>query len=341
MNGEDLKIKLYSKLPQFLQSSVRKAKAKRIYYLLKHKFRIGYFKIILLETYSDCNRDCWFCWRKMDKSGTRKDKEGNHIRIKMPTGIVLNIIDQAYSLGYTGEIAFHLLNEPTLDDRIFAFAKYARFKGMSPSLTTNGDTFRGRNDQEYFDMITECFGKIHIGQYDFSNENERAEDRVRLLKKLYKAKFVDFWGGERQATIGMDKEKFEKKYGILISKLIKSAIKKPCLAPSCQLNIRYDGKIMSCCSTDEFIIGDIDKQSIEDYWFSKKHIRLVKTLRRKGGRRQFQICKNCPDNADFPKDIQDKIDIEKKEKKNYYYATPLYNPQNNLNPNFKVDDKNN
>ena len=210
MSSKDLRIKLYSSLPQFLQTPAAKAKAKRVYYSLKYKFRIGYFKIILLETYSDCNRDCWFCWRKMDRSGIRKDKEGNHIKIKMPTETVLDIIDQAYDLGYTGEIAFHLLNEPTLDDRIFAFAKYAKFKGMFPSLTTNGDILRGGEDKEYFEMVTECFDKIHIGQYDFSNEDERAEDRIRLLRKLYKAKFVDFWGGERQATIGMDKEKFEK-----------------------------------------------------------------------------------------------------------------------------------
>lgn len=335
MSNKDLKIKLYSKLPQFLQTPTAKARAKRTYYLSKYKFRIRYFKIILLETYSDCSRDCWFCWRKMDRNGIRKDKEGNHIKIKMPSGTVLGIIDQAYDLGYTGEIAFHLLSEPTLDDRIFAFAKYAKFKGMFPSLTTNGDIFRNRNDQEYFEMVGECFDKIHIGQYDFSNEDERAEDRIRLLKKLYKAKFVDFWGGERQATRGMDKEKFEKKYGVLVSELVKSAREKPCLAPSYQLNIRYDGKIMSCCSTDEFVVGDIYKQSIEDYWFSKKHIHLAKTLRKKGGRKQFEICKNCPDNADFPEDIQDKIDKEKREKKNYYYATPMYNPKNNLNPNFK------
>jgi len=339
MSNKDLKIKLYSRLSQFLRTSVSKAKAKRIYYLLKYKFKIGYFKIILLETYSDCNRDCWFCWRKMDKSGIRKDKEGNHIRIKMSAGTVLNIIDQAYNLGYVGEIAFHLFNEPTLDDRIFAFAKYARFKGMFPSLTTNGDTFRSRDDREYFNMTTECFDKIHIGQYDFSDEDERAEDRVMLLKKLYKAKFVDFWGGERQATRGMDIEKFEKKYEVKVSELVKSSREKPCPAPSHQLAIRYDGKIMSCCSTDEFIVGDIHKQSVENYWFSKKHISLAKILRRKKGRKHFEICKNCPDNADFPKDIQDKIDREKKEKKNYYYATPLYNPQNNLNPNFKVDNR--
>lgn len=341
MRIKNLIIKLYSRLPQFLQTPTAKAKAKRIYYLLKHKFRIGYFKIILLETYSDCNRDCWFCWRKMDRSGVRKDKEGNHIKIKMPAGTVLNIIDQVYDLGYTGEIALHLLNEPTLDDRIFAFAKYARFKGMSPSLTTNGDTFRSRDDKEYFDMITECFNRIHIGQYEFSNEDERAEDRIRLLRKLYKAKFVDFWGGERQATRGMDKEKFERKYGIRVSDLVKSAREKPCLAPGCQINIRYDGKIMSCCSTDEFIVGDIYKESIEDYWFSKKHIHLVNTLRRKGGRKQFEICKNCPDNADFPEDVQAKIDKEKKEKKSYYYATPFYKPKNNLNYNLKGYNKDN
>lgn len=324
----DLAIKLYLRLPEFIRPF-----AIRSFYLLKYRFEIGYFKIIQIETYSDCNRDCWFCFRKMDRSGIRKDKEGNHVKVMMPAGKVLDIIDQAHNLGYTGEVCFNLLNEPTLDERIFGFAKYAKLKGMSPSLTTNGDILRKKNDNEYFEKVIQCFDKIHIGQYDFSNYDNRSEDRIRLLEKLYKAKFVDFWGGTRQATRGMDEEKFEKKYEISVSDFIKSAREKPCMAPSIGLNIRYDGKILACCVGDAFAAGDINKQSIEEYWFSKEHIHLARTLKRAGGRKQFDICNMCPDNGDFPEHIQARICKEEKEKKDYYYATPLYNP-NNLNPDF-------
>jgi len=334
MRLKTLATKLYHRLPNFMQ-----APAVRLYYLAKHKFRIGYPSIIQIEISSDCNRDCWFCWRKFDKTGRRKDKDGHHIRKFMPSGIVLDIIDQAYKLGYTGEVAFHILNEPLLDERIFGFAKYAKIKGMIPSLTTNGDILRKRDDKEYFELLSSCFDRIYIGQYDFSNWEERSQDRINLLRKLHRAKFVDFWGGERQAVRGMDEKMFEKKYEISVADFIKSAQRKPCLAPSYQLIIRYDGKIVGCCAGDEFVTGDISKQSLEEYWFSKEHIDIVKKLRKAGGRKYFEVCWNCPNDGDYPAPIQAAIEREKKEKKDYYYATPLYDPQNSLNPNYPKNNK--
>lgn len=302
-----------------------------IFSLLRFGYPLGYWKILQIEINSDCNRDCWFCWRNKDHSTIRKTLDGLHVREKMSSGLVFKIINQAHNLGFTGDIAFHFLNEPMLDNRLFVFAKYAKQLGMKTRLTTNGDVLKAQSDPQYFEMISECFDMVHIGLYDFSSEEEKMEAQIMFLSKLYKVKHLDFLGGMRQATKGADEDILNKKYSMTINDFINSANTKRCEAPSYQFVIRYDGKIVPSCSCgDDFAIGDMKETTLRGFWFSKKHIDLIKVLSKKGGRLKIPQCSTCPDGGDYKADVLDKINIELNESKDYFLCSPnnkVYQPK--------------
>jgi hypothetical protein len=44
---------------------------------------------------------------------------------------------------------------------------------------------------------------------------------------------------------------------------------------------------------DEFDLGNAFETSIEDIWFSKKHIQVIQDLR-KGLRSKYSLCSKCP-----------------------------------------------
>jgi len=297
----------------------------KTYSLIRFGYPLGYWSILQIEINSDCNRDCWFCWRKMDTSGMRKNEKGEHTKLYMNTDMVLSIIDQAHKFGYTGGIAFNYLNEAILDERVLFFANYAKQRGMNTRLTTNGDVIRKCTDQTFIDDIQQAFDKIHVGLYDYTSEQEREEARIFFMKKLHKVKFLDFWGGQRQVAIGMDTKKYCEKYETTIEEVIRTASKKPCHGPDHQMIVKYNGTIPLCCGCgDGFVVDNINQHKLWEYWYSDKHMNYVKGLSKPGGRLQFKECKDCPENGDYPEHIWQQLKKEMKEKKKYYLASPRF-----------------
>jgi len=296
-----------------------------IYSLIRFGYPLGYWTTFCIEINSDCNRDCWFCWRNSDVSGLRKNSQGEHTQLFMPTDMVLDIIDQACKFGYRGNIAFNLYNEPILDERLLYFARYAQRRGLTTELTTNGDVIKKTTDHAFLNDLQESFDKIHIGLYDFTNEKEKEEAKATFIKRLYKVKFLDFWGGEREAVLGMNEKKFYDKYGISMVDAVRWSVGKPCLAPRDQLLVRYDGKIVLACPCGVgFAVDDIREHKLWEYWFSYKHMTYVKTLSKAGGRSKFEECKRCPSGGDYPEHIKAKLAQEVKDKKEYFYHSPRY-----------------
>src|SRR4030042_182050 len=97
------------------------------------------FKKLIIELQSNCNRDCFFCSRRWDKSGKRLGPDGKRIIRSMPTESALRILDQASSMGFRGYTTFHLFSEPFLDKRIIEMAREAEKRGLRPYEHTNGD----------------------------------------------------------------------------------------------------------------------------------------------------------------------------------------------------------
>lgn len=290
---------------------------------LRNDNTIPLWQSVLLETISDCNRDCWFCMRNKDRSGIRKDKYGRHTVKKMPTWKVVHVLEQLEDLGYAGRVGFHRNNEPLLDERVYGFALMAKQCGLSPYIYTNADLIR-KGSQEFADLIAECLDFIVMGQYDFSNEEERRQDQLELTFKMRKAKKIKFSGGPRVPDVNMDEEKFKEKYECAIDDFAKQAYGKSCVEPLIRLIIRYDGEVIQCCRTDTVSIGNVYKNSIKEIWWSESHIKFVKDLSKPGNRYKYEFCKMCPSGGDYPCDIRQKINEERGAKKDYYYFTPKW-----------------
>src|SRR5438034_10598559 len=90
------------------------------------KTRIELFERLQIESQSNCNRSCWFCPRTYDRSGRYLDRTGKPVSHRMPMETILDILDQAKALGFTGRVGFHHYSEPLLDRRNVALAQEAR-----------------------------------------------------------------------------------------------------------------------------------------------------------------------------------------------------------------------
>lgn len=238
-----------------------------------------------LEIQSDCNRDCHFCPRYGDPSGVRKDSNGKHIKKSMPTSKIFDILDQAEKLGFKNSLAFHRLSEPFLDKRYIEVATYANEKGMRIVENTNGDLLK--NNPDLCKELDGLLSSIVIGLYDYKNRRERNE-QVRFWKNRFKKTQIIFslaaeFPRIRQNTILYDKK--------LVTPKIRNY---PCFATSGFL-IRYDGEVSLCCQDDScvFNLGNVFNSSLQDIWWSKKHIEIVNSLKVSGGRNLYPLCKGC------------------------------------------------
>ncbi len=247
---------------------------------------IPLFQSVMLELTSHCNRDCFFCNRSTDDSGKRKGKDGEPVIQSMPTEHVIRILDEMSSLGFKGMIAFHHMSEPFLDSRLIDFAKEAKKRGMSPHAFTNGDVLRRKDDicQE----AVKVFDGMRIGLYDAQSESDVAKEEQFWYKRLQgtKVSFSKLDNLYRRTYISSDSPLIPEK------NIFQNAA---CDRPSQRLIVHYDGNMALCCEDmkDTFDLGNAFETSIEELWFSKKHISIIKDLR-KGLRNKYPLCSKCP-----------------------------------------------
>lgn len=238
---------------------------------------------INLEIYSYCNRDCEFCPRSNNHSGTRKDENGNKVIKKMPTKKVYDIIDEVVELGYNGSLGFHRLSEPLLDLRYIKFARYAKSKGLKIIQNTNGDILR-----KNLELCSELDGLVDgfvIGLYDYKTNKQRRRDK-EFWKKRFKKTKITFSDPVFPVIRQGAKIYFRKSHKILDL---------PCFRVGKKLLIRYDGNVSLCCEDDTctFNLGNIFEAPIKDIWWSKKHINIIDELKKPKGRYKFKLCSNC------------------------------------------------
>ncbi|MDM8562400.1 SPASM domain-containing protein [Candidatus Marithioploca araucensis] len=269
---------------------------------LKILIRLGVYKLIalILKRYSgfpiwtnleidiqaSCNRDCEFCPRFLDRSGVRKDEHGKQILTKMSSDKVYNLIDQAHKLGFKGKIKLHRLSESLLDKRYVEFAEYIKLKGLRLLENTNGDVLK-KNDA----LCAKLDGLIEhltIGLYDYKNEREKQEEMAYWRSKFKKTE-VAFSLPPDNCTIRQGSKVY---FEVLKNP---QALELPCTQPYRMILIRYDGNVSLCCEDDgcHFDLGNAFEQSIQEIWWSYKHIKIARTLEKQGGRHKFERCSRC------------------------------------------------
>jgi len=253
---------------------------------LKSTLRFPIWKSLEIDIQSACNRDCTFCPRHLDRSGVRKDAQGRTIHQKMPSAQVYRIIDQAHALGFRGKTKLHRISEGLLDDRYLEFATYIKAKGFLLAEDTNGDVLR--RDPELCRKLDGLIDCLTIGLYDYRNELEKQQEilfwrsrfkRTRLSFSLPNEYCLIRQGSQIYAEVPKESQVMEF----------------PCHQPSSFLHIRYDGSVSLCCEDDtcQFDLGNAFTDSLLAIWWSWKHIRIARTLKRAGGRHRFPLCRRC------------------------------------------------
>jgi radical SAM protein with 4Fe4S-binding SPASM domain len=59
--------------------------------------------------------------------------------------------------------------------------------------------------------------------------------------------------------------------------------------------VQHDGEMCNCCEDTHgaFRLGNVYESSLEELWFSERHVRIVTDLIA-GQRQKYALCRNCP-----------------------------------------------
>lgn len=252
----------------------------------------GIPKFLSIELTSHCNRDCFFCPRHDDRSGKRKDSAGNPVIRTAPTDKVYSLIDQATEIFPKGQlITFHHLSEPFLDKRLTTFARYAKQKGFSPIIHTNGDVLKD-NPKLCRDAV-QSFDEITVGLYDYRNSIERSIHEFFWRRRLRGTK-LHFTRHE----IVFPRHNADRSHPQMrnFQKAVDDARPHPCNMVREQFIVHYDGNIGLCCEDhiDLFKVGNAYETPLKDLVFSARRFEAMHILAEPGGRQKFKHCDICP-----------------------------------------------
>jgi radical SAM protein with 4Fe4S-binding SPASM domain len=274
------------------------------------KSKIPLFERLQIESQSNCNRSCWFCPRTYDRSGKYYDAAGNTIVNEMPTKKIIDLLDQAQAMGFQERVAFYHYSEPLLDRRNIMLAREAQRRGMKPYLHTNGDVLK--HDDGLCRDVKSVYSLIVVGLYDYQTNEELAAAKAYWQDKLA-GTTIEF------SPIGVAGARSAKSIGVpraLVPSDSRMAapdlryVNAPCHRPLIRMLIQHDGEVCLCCedTSGAFQLGNVYDRSIEELWFSERHVEIIETLIA-GRREDYDLCRNCPmpPTATAPKDT--KIDI--------------------------------
>lgn len=256
---------------------------------------IPLFQRLEIESQSNCNRDCWFCPRTYDHSGIYKDGSGQSTIRRMPTETILGLLDQAQALGFKGEVAFYFFSEPLLDPRNPMLARQSKQRGMKTRLHTNGDVLW--KNESLCEEIKAVYDLIVIGIYDYASQGELEEIQEGWKKRLTGSNLIF-------STIKLGGRRSLKSKGIpraLVPKDARFSVPDvvftngPCRRPMIRMLVRYDGEMANCCEdlNGDFRLGNIYEQTLEELWYSEKHVQIIKNLI-EGRRDKYSLCRRCP-----------------------------------------------
>lgn len=234
------------------------------------------FANIVIDTFSPCNRTCACCSVGYERRPVAK----------MPEQLFRRIIDQRARRKYRGEIALHFYNEPTLDDRLLDFIRYAHEKCPKSFVyfASNGDfmdigRFRG--------FVRNGLSHVHLTQYD----PQPKPALKRFLESLTREdrRHVSF--GVR---IAEEVSRWFNRAGLVPSTGLPRPLDRRCTRPDRQLVIHAEGKAAQCrCDyRPAGNLGDAATGNVFDVWRSEK-FRAIRASLRNGNRSALELCRRC------------------------------------------------
>jgi radical SAM protein with 4Fe4S-binding SPASM domain len=257
--------------------------------------RLPLFERLQIESQSNCNRSCWFCPRTYDRSGKYLASAGDPVLHRMPTEKILDILDQAQALGFSGRVGFHHYSEPLLDKRNVMLAGEARNRGMRPYLHTNGDVLR--HDKRLCQEVGNVYELIVVGLYDYATDGEleaaKRYWRERLVGATLDFSPIGLFGVRSAHSIGIPRALVPTDSRMAVPDL--TFANAPCHRPLLRMIIQHDGEMANCCedTLGAFQLGNVYESSLEHLWFSERHVKVVRDLVA-GKREGYILCRRCP-----------------------------------------------
>jgi len=271
-------ISLYRLYAKYKKSSFSKEITKDQEEFFKNK---PLFTHVEIETVNRCNNDCSFC--PVNKhADTRVYK-------KMEETLFKKIIDELSVLNYDRDISFYSNNEPLLDDRIYEFVKYSKehIPKANHILYTNGIMI---NVDRYEKLFASGLDFLLIDNY--ADDGELIKP-VQVVYDYYKSN-ENIHSNKTKIVLRRKTEVLSNRGGTSPNAKESKVLDLSCYLPFKQLIIRPDGKVSLCCydSYGKTEMGDLNKMSIKDLWYSKKHFGLLTHLYKRG-RKGISICEKC------------------------------------------------
>lgn len=218
----------------------------------------GQLKLIEIETFSYCNRKCWFC----PNSFIDRHSDNN----VMPEEIYLSILNQLAEINYDKEITYSRYNEPLAYKEII-LKRISQAREILPKsklrVNTNGDYVT----LDYiYDLRYAGLDELFIQQYLANNEEYSHEK----MKKRMKQKIIDL-GVDYLVISDIENHRIE--YDLIIDGIVvhlrarnfavegtartekvagfnKEYVRtKACIQPFNNMYIDYNGSVMVCCNT--------------------------------------------------------------------------------------------
>lgn len=234
----------------------------------------NFFTGISIETSTYCNRKCQYCPNYKHETPTLYADEK----------IIYKALDDLGRLKYGGWISFSFYNEPSLDDRLKTFFKYAKKKVPNATIMmiSNGDFLNTENTKEYKESGVDQF---IITIHD--------KNRDKLFDKLSKIRdgigysfHIQSLGPKNLITRAGEIELKETK-PLKYCDYIRNPV------------IDKNGNMLMCCN-DYFRInkmGNILENSILEIWNNPRYINIRRELRKDITRKRSKIvpdlCVKC------------------------------------------------
>lgn len=250
--------------------------------------KIPLWFVFSLETQSSCNLRCPNCMRNTEPTRSRF-RNGEPIKEEMPTERVHDLINQASELGYRGGIVFSYYSEPTCEPRLVSFVKYAKKKGVLPWIISNGVLLT----DELCKQLDGIVDRVGIGLANTSKDGRRKPPEF-WRTRFPKTRKLNI------TTEGYKPSKWWPTHFFPQTERLQAAIRKnintPCHIPRKYLIIQYDGEMSLCCDDLSHVwnLGNAFEKSLEELWWSEKHVEILKTLSVAGGRLKYPYCRICP-----------------------------------------------
>lgn len=263
--------------------------------------------IVEIESSSFCNRKCSYC---INYYIDRFSK--NEI---MPFKTFKKVIDELACIGYDRMLTFHRYNEPFYNQNgmILERISYARKKLPNANLVTSSNS--DYLDANYLQQIKSAgldslYCQCQTENYKHKSLDEIKESILSINERIggFKGKFVIKSDSCVFTTVGSGFKSLTiqakdfintgfNRGGIVKNVITKEGDEKPCYHPLVSVVIDFNGKVMMCVNTvsyydnhKDFVIGDINKDSITEIYQSNKAVEIRKQLL--DGKR-FEICKGC------------------------------------------------